>query len=160
MVRSTKKHDRERAPANPLESSGKARLAGDKKTLRAFESSEGFFNLVGRYGAGVSAGGTRGRGRSIVGRGRGREMVGKGSEMVGSGRGRVGRGITIVGTASVGRGTMMVGKGRGGWVAGGRFVGVVPGGFVAGGAVGVPTTLGVLVGRGDVGDIAATSSEL
>jgi hypothetical protein len=79
--------------------------------------------------------------------------VGKGREMVGSGSGRVGRGITIVGTASVGRG-------RGGWVAGGRFVGMGPGGFVPGGAVGVPTTLGVLVGRGDVGEIAATSSEL
>ena len=67
-------------------------------------------------------------------------MVGKGSEMVGSGSGRVGSGNTIVGTASVG---------RGGWVAGGRFVGVGPGGFVPGGAVGVPTVLGVLTGNGD-----------
>ena len=76
-------------------------------------------------------------------------MVGKGSEMVGSGSGRVGSGNTIVGTASVGRGRMTVGKGRGGWVAGGRFVGVDPGGFVPGGAVGVPTVLGVLVGKGN-----------
>ena len=76
--------------------------------------------------------------------GSGRLIVGKGREIVGSGTFSVGNEIVGNGTTIVGRDRVGNG-GRG--VAGGRFV-AVAGGFVArGGTVGVPTILGVLVGK-------------
>jgi hypothetical protein len=106
-------------------------------------------------GVRVAAGGRRGKGR---------DMVGSGSEIVGKGR-------TIVGRERVGRGKTNVGRGRvrvgiDGCVAGGRFVAVGTGGFVAeGAAVGVLTVLGVFVGRddgvgADVNDDVTISSDL